>query len=530
MTEIPIDTELDTTIERRIIIGMVVSTEYLSGIKPWWDSDFIASEVAYRLSEWIWEYYNEYQEAPFKNIEDIYLEKRHALPDDVSEEIKNAILPSLSLEFDRLREHDKFNVDYLLDRSVEYFRQRHLEIHNEHERRLLLEGKQDEAEKLRTSYMPLVSENDEDYDGIYMGSEESIEMIGQAFSEKDEALIKFPGPFGDLIENQLCRDAFVAFLAPEKRGKSFILLEMTFRALMQGNNVVLFQVGDMSEKQQGRRMTEYITGRSRMYTKIYTPVRDCILNQIGSCILPKRQGTVDLGIVGEEDINKELLVRNIDTEYQPCRNCELHEYGKGSLFYEVKEDTPITKEQAQIATREWYKKYSKRLRLSTFSNGQMTVEKMNKLLDKWERLDGFVPDVVVIDYADLLVPPGGNEIRHNVDAAWRGLRGMSQKRHCLVLTATQADAKSNQQMSLNLSNFSEDKRKFSHVTAMYAMNQDPAGVEKRLGIMRYAELLVRDGDPYEHGEVYVMENRSVGKAFEGSFTRTKETDDDLFTT
>ena len=220
-----IDSELDISIERRIIIGMIVSTDYLKAVQSWWDDDFIVSQVAFTLSNWIWEYYEKYSEAPVKEIQGIYDEKKKTLPDDVAEEIGYDILPSLSEEF---KHKDKFNIKYLLDRTVEYFRARHLEIHNEKERELILAGKNDEAERLRALYLPLVSKNNEDYDGFYMGSEESIEMIGRAFSEQEKGLIEFPGPFGDLLNAQLGRDAFVAFLAPEKRGKSFILLEMGY--------------------------------------------------------------------------------------------------------------------------------------------------------------------------------------------------------------------------------------------------------------------------------------------------------------
>ena len=300
------------------------------------------------------------------------------------------------------------------------------------------------------------------------------------------------------------------------------------RGLKQRNNVVFFQVGDMSEEQQGRRMAEYILKRSRSYTTIYKPVRDCIANQVGTCIKPERRNKTDWGITGSEDLNREILIQNAGREdYEPCVACELHEYGKGSMAYEVLEEKIMEKEEAKQAVREYFKKYAHQLRLSTFPNGQMSVPKMNKLLDKWERQDGFVPDVVVIDYADLLVSSGDSEYRHNVDEAWRGLRGLSQERHCLVVTATQADARSVQQVSLNLSNFSEDKRKFSHVTAMYSMNQDPEQIEKRMGSMRYGELLVRDGDPYENGEVHVAECRSMGKAFIFSYIR-KEDEEDPF--
>ena len=62
---------------------------------------------------------------------------------------------------------------------------------------------------------------------------------------------------------------------------------------------------------------------------------------------------------------------------------------------------------------------------------------------------------------------------------WKNLRALSQSRNCLVLTATQADAKSYEKNVLTMSNYSEDKRKFAHVTAMYGLNQDKHGREKK---------------------------------------------------
>ena len=55
----------------------------------------------------------------------------------------------------------------------------------------------------------------------------------------------------------------------------------------------------------------------------------------------------------------------------------------------------------------------------------------------------------------------------------------------LVVTATQADANSYDRTSLKMSNFSEDKRKLAHVTAMYGLNQDPAGREKGIKDIAY---------------------------------------------
>jgi len=115
------------------------------------------------------------------------------------------------------------------------------------------------------------------------------------------------------------------------------------------------------------------------------------------------------------------------------------------------------------------------------------------------------------------VPETRTEFRHQVDEIWKGLRNLSQERHCLVITATQADARSYEQNRLKVSNFSEDKRKNAHVTAMYGLNQDPKDREKQLGWMRINEIVIREGDFSSSNEVYVLQNLKRGRPFLGSF-------------
>ena len=94
---------------------------------------------------------------------------------------------------------------------------------------------------------------------------------------------------------------------------------------------------------------------------------------------------------------------------------------------------------------------------------------------------------------------------------------MSQERHCCLVTVTQADAASYEQDKLKLKNFSEDKRKYAHVTAMYALNQDKTGREKKLGIVRIGELVVREDDFDVSREVYLLQSLKTGQPFLASF-------------
>jgi hypothetical protein len=101
--------------------------------------------------------------------------------------------------------------------------------------------------------------------------------------------------------------------------------------------------------------------------------------------------------------------------------------------------------------------------------------------------------VIVIDYADILAnPPGFNESRDATNATWKHLRRLSQERHCLVVTATQADAASYRAETIDASNFSEDKRKLSHVTGMVGINSTPE--EKENSMQRLNWVVLRESE------------------------------------
>ena len=60
------------------------------------------------------------------------------------------------------------------------------------------------------------------------------------------------------------------------------------------------------------------------------------------------------------------------------------------------------------------------------------------------------------------------------------------------MTATQADAASYKQDTIDSSNFSEDKRKLAHVTGMVGINSSEA--EKEFGLQRLNWIVLRESD------------------------------------
>ena len=512
--------------ERQIIIGLIVSTDYLRQIKGIWNYQFLESTTAKRIAHWCWEYFDKYDKAPGKNIESIFYEKAKdsRFPKEVAKEIEEDILPGLSEEF---ANEESFNLDYLLDQTAKYFMERKLILHTEEIEGLLGKGDIEGANNLACEFKPTANLGRKDLD---LGSAAALERIDKAFSDNEEILIKYPNQLGDFWNDQLTRGAFVVLEGIEKRGKTYRLLEMAFRGCMNGKKVAFFEAGDMSEKQLIRRFCIHLAGKSdkKKYCQAhYQPCRDCIKNQLNECEKPERE--CNFGPFEGQDINKikykiqykELLKAVKDNEdYSPCFNCKeyflpTNHWGAVWLKY-IPEVEPLTKEEAKQAFRDFFYKNSRKFKLSIHSNRTLSFVEIRAILKQWEKQDGFVPDIIVIDYMDLLITNTKAETRDKQNEIWQDGRALSQDYDCLLLSATQADAAAYSQDRLQMKNFSEDKRKNAHVTAMYGLNQDVKDREKTLGLIRINEIVKREGDYSNANEIIILQDLWKGQPYLGA--------------
>jgi len=134
--------------ERKIIIGLITSTEFVQQISSIWNIQLLESGSARKLAGWIMEYYDKFQVSPKHDIEGIFYQKikDQNIPKDEIEDIEE-ILQSLSAESE-----EDINVDYLIDIAIKYFRQRRLVKYKDSIEQLVNSGKMEEAEKLASEY------------------------------------------------------------------------------------------------------------------------------------------------------------------------------------------------------------------------------------------------------------------------------------------------------------------------------------------------------------------------------------------
>ncbi len=519
-------------IERRIISGLIVSKDYIERVQKFWNPALLDSTELRTVAKWCLNYFQKYKKAPNADIQDLYMEalKTNSMSKVEAQYIEE-LLSDLSEDYDR---GPQFNSDYLYDQTVKYFKSQELERHNREVEFLIESGQVEAAEELAASYKPSVL--DSVVEGLELSSEEALNAVDRAFTSAYVPVVSYPGALGDMWNEHLVRGGFFTLLAGEKRGKSFMLMEIALRAIRQKANVAFFEAGDMTEAQVLRRICIYISqkpDKEKYCQERFRPVGDCLLNQIDACNRDDRN--CDHGVF---DITPEIYYQNttqyqsIDIlrkkymefpDYKPCDSYSCRKRIGAIWLQKVKKCHPLTAEQAKKQLRKFFTKYKRRFRLITYPAGLLTVSEIRRCLDSWERHDGFVPDVVVVDYADLMSADDGKvaEFRHRQDYVWKALRALSQERHVLMLTATQADADSYKRDRLSLSNFSEDKRKLAHVTAQFGINQDPQGREKKLGVVRINEIVVREGEFSTDNEVCVLQDLATGRAFLESFSMTK---------
>lgn len=228
---------------------------------------------------------------------------------------------------------------------------------------------------------------------------------------------------------------------------SYWMQWLAYRAMLQRRKVFYLQIGDLSESQQMMRFGVLASGKPMEAQTVVIPKEITKLERGYDVKLIKRKFKHDLTF-------KEAMIANERVMKQGVKSKESY------------------------------------LKLQVEPMNSVAVADIKTSINSLAR-KGWVPDLVVIDYADLLAPPPGyTESRDQTNHNWKEMRRISQEFHCLVLTGTQIKADGYKAESLDMTHFSEDKRKFAHVTGMLGLNQKEE--EKEQGITRIGWVVLRE--------------------------------------
>jgi hypothetical protein len=455
----------DGTDERRILISMIVDRVVLARVASLWTKEgLFQSKWSNIVGGWCVKFFNKFDEAPGSSIEGLF-ERWSENKDKETVKLIERFLTSLSGEYERLQRDS--NSDFVIDSAGVHFNKVRIARLKDALEADLDSGDLKKAEKRLNDFGRIEM-------GVGAGVDvlNDMEAVRTAFTTSAEPLFYYPDPLQDFFRDSMARDSFVAVMAPEKRGKTFTLIDFAWMAMMQRRKVAFFACGDLSQNQMMKRFAIRAAKRPWRAKKI---------------LFPKK-------ITRERD----------------------------EAFAKVEHEERTFK--GQLGWKEGWKAFQKVskdlktntpfLKLSCHPTSSISIAGIEAILKSWERSkDEWTPDVVIIDYADILAPPAGmqGDSREAINTTWKKMRSMSQSRHNLVITATQADAASYDAAILRPANFSEDKRKLAHVTAIMGLNQTPS--EKEEGVMRLNWLVLREDEFSIVKCVHVAGCLAIGRPF-----------------
>ncbi|MEN6510062.1 MAG: hypothetical protein ABFD63_14985 [Smithella sp.] len=508
--------KIDSGIERRMCVAAVISTPFLQGVSQIWRPGLIKSPFVNAIMDWTLQYLKEYKKAPCDDINQLF-ESNSSSMEDVDKTLVESFLQSISNERKRV---ERMNVDYLLDETSRLLQKTSLQKLHSNLGNALVVGDSNSAADLVRSWNKIEPPAREEVKPL-----SDHEAIARAFDNTHQSMFSLPGAVGSLINPHAVRGGFITFLGPEKRGKTWWLQEVTFRGLLANCNVAFFNAGDMSPEEMIIRQQTYLTGRSpheEFCGPLIVPVIDCLRQQNGSCRYPCGKGKkMDVPIDPDtKTIEPIELIRAYQSgmEWTPCPNCKTCPKFKGSLWYKCRPAVkPLTWRQAALASKRFIKAIGgDRLRMASYPTETLTLDMQESVLDRWERKDGWIADIVVTDYLDICIAENTRQdLRHQENEKWAGARRMSLRRHCLYVSASQATAASYDALVIKMGHTGNDKRKNAHVTAMFGLNQTEE--EKEAKIQKVNVVLARSRSFSVRAMSTVLQCLEMGRPCLGSY-------------
>ena len=455
--------EIDESVERQIVTYAITSTKFLREIRPALIPAYMRSGYAKIVIKWVVEYFEEYKEAPGKHIQDLYKKNLHTIRDEEETELVSEFLLRLSKDYEAEEVGTgRENVEFLVRTAISYLKLRALEDLKDHLEASILEHDPVKGEQCVTNFRRVETPRDK---GVSLLDDTTT--VTTAFIEEEDTLFHFPGVLGEQV-GSFVRGDLVAYMAASKRGKSWWEWYTGQTALYHGFRVAFFNL-EMTRNQQIRRSWMSLVSQPRRRRE-YQELRDVSIPSF------YREGENGVWMVKAEKKD----VRTID---------------------------PSEVGEKQKAFRRQFRSGS--VRVFSLPAYSATVLDIQAHLDNLIYYDNFIPDVIVVDYADLIAPAGQyrGEYRHQLDEIWKSLRRIAQERNALVVTATQAGRAAFVE-DADEKDIAEDIRKIAHVAKLIVINQKRS--EKDIGVCRVQQLVERD-DHWGGQTVLVLQCLDLGQ-------------------
>lgn len=447
--------KIDSTLERQFLSSLVRNRPFLIGAAALLDPELFPASHARRVAQWAVDYFQKYKEPASEALRSLcgaWVQTEHPEEGD-----RQAVEDFVEVILDQPPMSES-SAAHLLDELANYLTDRKIDLHIEAVQAARVNGRREEALTVINEFKSVTLNETAGYSPA-----KKKEVWLETFSQVPKGIISWPFGSEWFFDQAFTRSSLIGIQGPEKTGKTFWCVDICYWAARSHLNVAFFQVGDLSKQELNLRWGVRIAK---------TPLWQ---QECGGTLRPP---------------SKLNLYKNTDGTMRPDV-----ERGPALRFA-----SPLNADIAYRAQKRFNRtclidKDRPTLMFSVHQNSSINVSGIDNILMRWREELNYVPDVLLIDYADILAPEDfRKESRDQVNDTWKALRRLSQKWNCCTVVPTQANAATYKQKGVQgKENFSNDKRKLAHVTAMMGLNQTDK--EKEEGIMRLNWIALR-GAPF----------------------------------
>ena len=271
----------------------------------------------------------------------------------------------------------------------------------------------------------------DDGDGIWLhDTDRSLAFM----DKKEEDYFSSDVPLLDGMGIRPARKTMMLLIAPPKKGKSWWLINVGKQGVMHRHHVLHITL-ENSEELTAQRYMQAFFG------------------------LSKREGALRIA-----QFQRDALGRHVGIDFDNVVPGSLETIGK-----------PDMRAKAAVLKRR------PRLLIKEFPTRGLTISMLTNYLNMLKRTKNFVPDLLVLDYADLLAVPG-KDIRVETGNNFMLLRGIGVSRNMAIASATQGNRASATAKVVGTNMVAEDWSKI--MTADTVLTYSQTGQEKELGLAR----------------------------------------------
>jgi hypothetical protein len=425
--------KIESGFERKILTLLITNTRFCQEVLPMIRSSYFKASYSREIHKWVDKFFSEFSCAPKQHIKDIYLNNKLSLQDDeeTSDNI-SLLLKSLSKSYE---ESENVNISFEITQCINYLKLRALELLKDQLEDSIASNDPTKAESFVSNFKRVEKPSGQGIDLLH-----DHNKILEALTKEHNEIITFPGAVGTIIP-PICRGDFMSFFGPAKRGKSFWLWYSAEIAMGQGNKVIYIPL-EMNDTAIIKRCWPSITGQP-LYKRIIHSA-----------------------------------------------HFEANEDGKYSIEQDEKEMDGVNLENIEDMQKKLRRLYRKG-RIKIIPMIACTVQAIESLCDNLYYYENFIPDTIIIDYADYMEPGKKyTDNRDRINTIWKGLRDFANERNVAIITASHTEKKTFES-DIKTSQASEDIRKINHVTLAVALNATDK--ENTDNIIRLGMMEVREG-------------------------------------